>query len=78
VDAHKENLRQVLAKLREHQLFMKLNKCSSAKQELDYLGHIIFDKGVATDPTKIVAMLNWPIPTNATELRGGLALQATT
>jgi hypothetical protein len=72
--AHKEHLRQVLAKLREHQLFMKLSKCSFAKQELDYLGLIISDQGVATDPTKIAAMLNWPIPTNVTELRGFLGL----
>jgi hypothetical protein len=72
--AHKEHLRQVLAKLREHQLFMKLSKCSFAKQELDYLGLIISDQGVATDPTKTAAMLNWPIPTNVTKLRGFLGL----
>jgi hypothetical protein len=71
LETHKNHLRQVLAKLREHQLCMKLRKCSFAKQELDYLDHIISDKGVATNPTKTTTMLQWPIPTNVTELRGG-------
>jgi hypothetical protein len=80
LETHKNHLRQVLAKLREHQLCMKLRKCSFAKQELDYLDHIISDKGVATNPTKTTTMLQWPIPTNVTKLRGGgvWVLQATT
>lgn len=39
LDSHIEHIRLVLAKLREHQLFMKSSKCTFAKQQLDYLGH---------------------------------------
>lgn len=42
---------------REHKLFMKMSKCTFAQQQLEYLGHIISDKGVAIDPTKTEAML---------------------
>ena len=62
LDTHVDHVRQVLDKLREHQLFMKLSKCSFAQLQLKYLGHIISGAGVATDPGKTAAMVKWPVP----------------
>ena len=73
-DTHVTHLQQVLAKLREHQLYMKLSKCSFAQHQIEYLGHIISQEGVATDPSKTVAMTQWPTPTSVTELRGFLGV----
>lgn len=72
--AHVNHLKQVLDKLREHQLYMNLSKCSFAQLQFDYLGHIILGAGVATDPSKIAAMVQWPVPQTVTELRGFLGL----
>jgi hypothetical protein len=71
---HLQHLKKVLVTLRQHQLFLKTSKCSFAQPSLEYLGHIISEKGVSTDPTKIQAMIHWPTPTSMTELRAFLGL----
>jgi hypothetical protein len=65
-----QHLTQIFKFLRAHKLFIKFKKCAFAQPQTDYLGHIISAKGVATDPTKISAMLHWLTPQSLTELRG--------
>jgi hypothetical protein len=71
---HLQHLKMVLDKLRETQFYAKLSKCSFGQTSIQYLGHIISDQGVATDPEKTAAMEQWPLPTTITELRGFLGL----
>lgn len=71
---HLQYVQQVLDLLRKHQFHLKQSKCTFAQSSLEYLGHIISDKGVSTDPSKISDMLSWPTPTAMIELRGFLGL----
>lgn len=73
-NAHVTQLHQVLQKLREHSLFLKNSKCSFAKHQIKYLGHIISDEGVSTGPSKTADMLQWPTSTIVTKLRAFLGL----
>ena len=73
-EEHKDHLRKVLDKLREHKLFAKLSKCSFWQREIGFLGHVVSDKGVSVDQEKIKAIADWPRPRNATEIRSFLGL----
>lgn len=57
-----------------HKLRVKIEKCEFGKKQVQYLGHLISDQGVAVDPTKIEARSSWPKPKNIRGLRGFLGL----
>ena len=58
----------------KNQLYAKMSKCMFACMEVEYLGHIISGEGVKTDPKKIQAMQEWPMPKDVKSLRGFLGL----
>lgn len=74
LETHLQHLEVVSETLQHSRLFAKLSKCIFATNQLEYLGHIIPDRGVSTDPDKTEAMKMWPVTTSATELRGFLGL----
>ena len=41
---------------------------------MTFLGHVISVDGVSVDPHKIEAIVNWPRPTNVTEVRSFMGL----
>lgn len=64
----------MLQLLQQDKWQVKMTKCSFAQRQLRYLGHIISEAGVATDPDKIQAVLQWPLPVSVRELRSFLGL----
>lgn len=74
LEEHLVHLRTVLQLLRKDHWKVKLSKCEFAKQEISYLGHVISHQGVATDPSKVSAIANWPSPASVKALRSFLGL----
>jgi len=70
MEPHLEHLQTRFMILGKHQLFANRSKYTFAHPKLEHLSHIISDHGVATDPEKTIAMLQWPVPNNITKLRG--------
>ncbi|XP_027338009.1 uncharacterized protein LOC113851906 [Abrus precatorius] len=73
-EEHAEHLRTVLSILREKQLYAKLSKCEFWLEEVKFLGHVISAKGIAVDPSKVEAVLQWERPKIATEIRSFVGL----
>jgi len=74
LDCHLAHLEQVLETLKTNQLYLKKSKCSFAQGQVEYLGHVISGRGVATASDKIEAMLQWPVPKTVTDVRAFLGL----
>ncbi|XP_027351223.1 uncharacterized protein LOC113862333 [Abrus precatorius] len=73
-EEHAEHLRTVLSVLRKKQLYAKLSKCEFWLEEVKFLGHVISAKGIAVDPSKVEAMLQWERPKTATEIHSFVGL----
>ncbi|WVZ49546.1 hypothetical protein U9M48_000893 [Paspalum notatum var. saurae] len=73
-EEHKEHLRIVLNRLREHKLYAKFSKCAFWLKEVSFFGHILSEEGVAVDPSKVKDVLNWKQPETVTEIRSFLGL----
>ncbi|KAI2648567.1 Transposon Tf2-8 polyprotein [Labeo rohita] len=66
---HRQHVQQVLHKLRQYQLYLKLEKCEFHQSSVYFLGYNISAEGVHMDQRKIDAILNWPPPCNVKELQ---------
>ena len=71
-EQHLVRLGLVLSRFREHGLKVKWSKCSMFQHKVSYLGHVISEEGVSTNPEKIRAVSEWPRPQNYTELKSFL------
>ncbi|GJW16698.1 ty3-gypsy retrotransposon protein [Tanacetum coccineum] len=68
--AHLQHLSLVFQALSTHSLFAKLSKYAFGVAQIEYRGNVISDSGVATDPMKIKAIVEWPSPVTLKQLRG--------
>ena len=71
---HEENLRKVLETLQEHHLYAKLSKCEFYEKQVEYLGHVISEKGIAVDLEKIKAILKLHAPKDVHDIRPFMGL----
>ena len=74
LEEHAEHLQVVFEVLRDNELYVKREKCSFAKPEVDFLGHKIRDRTLLMDKAKVQAIAKWELPTKVTELRYFLGL----
>ncbi len=69
---HTAAIHAVLDLLREHDLYLKPEKCVWEATSIDYLG-VILEKGMTRmDPTKILGIKDWPLPKMVMDVRSFL------
>jgi hypothetical protein len=59
---HLRHLNILLKALREHKLVVKLSKCKFAQKEVKFLGHVISQNSIKTNPEAVSAIKSWIRP----------------
>jgi hypothetical protein len=73
-EEHEEHLRKILERLRSEKLYAKLEKREFWLDNVSFLRHVIFGKGVVVDLEKVKAVVEWTRPTNVFEIQSFLGL----
>ena len=66
---HVQHVRLVLRRLLENRLFVKAEKCEFHTDKVEFLGHIVHEGRIATDPRKTQAVRDWPVPGTRKDLQ---------
>ena len=67
-----ECTKQVLQRLKELDLHLKIKKCKFGMSHIDYLGMILSPGHIEMDPTKLDGIRSWPTPTKVKDVHSFL------
>lgn len=73
-EEHVQHLQLIVEVLRKEKLYAKFSKCDFWIREVQFLWHVVSNKGIHVDPAKIEAIKNWETPKTPTEVRQFLGL----
>ena len=71
---HLQHMHTIFQALLHHQLYVKYSKCVFETTSIEYLGHVINQKGVSIDEEKVLCMLKWPYLKSMKKIQGFLGL----
>ena len=61
-EGHDKLVGEIIKRLEENNLYMKLEKCKWKVREVGFLGVVIGPKGIKIEEEKIEGVWEWPIP----------------
>ncbi len=73
---HNEKLREIFKTLRANNLKVKTSKCCFLRREIQFLGHIIDKNGIRPNPKTIDAIMKFPTPKTAKQIKSFIGLSS--
>ena len=68
-EEHPKQVRKVLQRLRENNLYVKLEKCAFNVESVSFLGFVLSPAGVTMDAQKVQAVTDWKSPSTVKEVQ---------
>lgn len=72
--SHIAILVRVAEQFRKANLTLNISKSKFCVTRVQYLGYVLGNGGISTDPEKVSAIVNWPVPRTIRQVRGFLGL----
>jgi hypothetical protein len=69
LEEHIAHVKRVLSRLREYGLTCKLSKCEFHSTSTSFLGFIVSPDGISMEPDRVVAIMEWPVPTSVHDVQ---------
>jgi len=73
-DSHDEIMKEILKKLEENNLYVKLEKCVWKTRKIGFLEVVIGPNGIEMKVEKVDGVLSWPEPKNMKDIKKFLGL----
>ena len=73
-EGHDEIVEEVLRRLEENDLFVKLEKCMWKVKEVGFVRVIIREDGVRMEKEKVQRVIEWPVPRSVKDMQKFLEL----
>jgi len=73
-EGHDEIVEEILRRLEENDLYIKLEKCVWKVRKIGFLGVVIGPDGIEIEAEKVDGVLSWPQPKNMKDIRKFLGL----
>ena len=55
-------------------MYAKFKKCEFWLESISFLGHVVLNRGIQVDPSKVAVIQDWKRPTNVREVKSFLGL----
>jgi len=73
-EGHDKVVKEILKRLEENDLYIKLEKCVWKARKIGLLGVIIGPNGIEMEEEKVEGVLSWPVPKTMKDIRKFLGL----
>lgn len=75
-ESHLSTLLRMSEQFRKANLTVNIGKCKFCVTQVQYIGFVIGNGGITTDPQKVSAIVNYPVPKTIKQVRGFLGLSS--
>ena len=69
LEDHKVHVRTILQRLKDNNLYSKIEKCIFHASSVEFLGYVVSSNGISMEPSRVKAIRDWPTPRSIKDIQ---------